>query len=48
MEGEGEFFFDLTDFDFMSVVINMVGVKIRDTLRNDPLGEDWNQLPPLP
>lgn len=48
MESEGADIFYLSYFDFMSVGTKMVGEKIRDTPKNDPLGEDWNQLPPLP
>lgn len=48
MKGEGEDVFDILDFDFILVGTELVGEKIGDTPQNDPLGEDWNQLPPLP
>ena len=48
MVGEGKDILDLLDFNFILVETNMVGEKIRDTPTNEPLGEDWNQLPCLP
>ena len=48
MEGEGADVFNLLKFDFMPVGTKMVGEKIRDTPTSEPLGEDWNQMPPLP
>lgn len=40
MEGEGEIFFDLSDFHFMPIGTKMVGEKIRGTPKNESLGED--------
>lgn len=40
MEGQGTYVFDLFDFNFMLVGTKMVGEKIRDTPRNEFLGED--------
>ena len=48
MKGQETDVFDLSDFDLMSVGIEMVVEKIQDTLTSQSLGEDWNQLPPLP
>ena len=48
MEGHQTDVFDLLNFDFMPVGTKMVGEKIQDTLTSQSLGEDWNQLPPLP
>lgn len=48
MESEGTNIFDLFNFNFMLVSIKTVGEKIRNNPMSDPLGEDWNQLPPLP
>lgn len=39
MEGEGVDIFDLSNFDFIPIDTDMVGDKIRDTPRNEPLGE---------
>lgn len=38
----------MSDFDFMPITIELVGNKIRDTLRNKPPQEDWSQQPPQP
>lgn len=32
----------------MSLGIEMVGENIRDNLISEPLGDIWNQFPPLP
>ena len=48
MKGQEIDVFDLLDFDFMHVITKMVGEKIHDTPTSQSLGEDWNQLPPLP
>lgn len=47
-EDEGVDVFDILGFDFICMVSEMVGKRICDTPRNETLGEDWNQLPPLP
>ena len=48
MESEGNGMFNLSYFDFILVGTKLVGEKTRDTLMSESLGEDWNQLPPLP
>ncbi len=39
MEGKGVDIFDLSDFNFMPIGTEMVGKKIRDTLKDDPFKE---------
>ena len=40
--------FDLFNFDFISVGIDMVGEKIRGNPMSESLGEDWNHMTLLP
>ncbi len=47
MEGDGADVFDLIDFDFMPMGTELVGERTQDTPQSEPLGEYWNQLPPL-
>ena len=48
MEGEKADIFDISYFSFMPMVTEMVGKRTPNNPQNELLGEDWNQLPPLP
>ena len=37
----------MSNFDFMPIGTKLIGNKIRDTPMNQPLEEDWSQLPPF-
>ena len=47
-EGEETNVFEISNFNFMPVEIEMVGEKTWDSPMSQPLGEDWNKFPPLP
>ena len=47
-DDQGVDVFKMLDFDFMSIDIEFIGDKIRDTQTNQPLEENWSQLPSSP
>ena len=48
MEGQENDVVDLSNFNFIPLGTEIVGEKIKHTPMSEPLGEDWNQLSPLP
>lgn len=47
-ENKGNDEFNMSYFDFMPVGTELVGDKIKDTPKNQPLEGDWSQSPPQP
>ena len=48
MEGQENDVFNLYNIDFIPIGTKIVGKKIRDTPTSELIGEDLNQMSPLP